>query len=126
MISLVSVFHSRVSGRLVRGLLQHLCSLAAGGKLNRKKAHSQFVTYSCRKRVAMLVPWRGENTNRSRRNPTTSVTDGRRAGSCRQHLTVISHTESVRPSSRVPSGRAGRSPVVIFKMMIGSVKPLNG
>jgi len=67
-----------------------------------------------------------ENTDRSRKSPTTSVTVGRRAGSRCQQLSVILHTEPVRPSSRASRERAGRSPLVIFKMMIGSVQPLNG
>ena len=67
-----------------------------------------------------------ESTDRSRKSPTTSVTVGRRAGSRCQQLSVIFHIEPVRPSSRAPRERVGRSPLVIFKMMIGSVQPLNG
>ena len=67
-----------------------------------------------------------ENADHSRRSPTTSVIAGREVGSCPQHLSVMFHNESVRPSSCVSSGRVGRSPFVIFKMMIEFVKSLNG
>ena len=67
-----------------------------------------------------------KSTGRLRRSVTTSVAVGRRAGSCCQHLDVMFHTESVRPSSCPSDGRAGRPPPTIFKTMDGVLKLLNG
>ena len=38
----------------------------------------------------------------------------------------MSHTKSVRPSSRASRGRAGRPPSIIFEAMAGVVSPSNG
>jgi len=67
-----------------------------------------------------------ENTGHSRRSLTTSVIVGRQAGSLCQHLYVMFHIESVRPSSCASCGRAGHSPPVIFKIMATCPQPLNG
>ena len=105
--------------------MQCLHSLPVGVELNWAKAGSKYAAYSCRKRHNVGAMGRG-NTDHSRRSLTTSVTVGRSAGSCRQHLSVMSHTESVRPSSCASCGRAGRSPPIIFRLMAISVRPLNG
>ena len=67
-----------------------------------------------------------ENTGHLRRNPTTSITVGRLAGSFPQQRSVISHTESVRPSFCVSCGRAGRLSSTIVVMTTGVLKSPNG
>ena len=67
-----------------------------------------------------------KSTGHSRRSPTTSVTFGRRVGSCSQHLDAMSHNKSVRPSSRTSCGRGGRPPPTILRTVDGVLKLLNG
>jgi len=67
-----------------------------------------------------------ETADHSRRNLTTVAAVGRWEGSSCQQLSVMSHTESTRPSSRASCGRAVRSPLIIFKITNEGLKPLNG
>ena len=68
----------------------------------------------------------GRNTDHLRSDRTTSAIVGRSAGSWSQQRIVMSHTESVKPSSCASTGRVGRSPLIIFEVITEAVDPSNG
>ena len=88
-------------------------------------AGSQHGSCGCEGYVMMLVRYR-ERTLAIRVEVRPPATIGRWVGSRHQQWSVISHTVSVRPSSCVSSGRAGRSPSIIIVMTSGVLELPNG
>lgn len=93
-------------------------------RLGWTSAGSKCIAYSHETRKYIRYWFHGEETaDHSRKTPTTFVITGLRTGSWFQQPSVVPQTESVKLGS---CGRCGRSPFIIFTIVAGTVRPLNG